>query len=107
MFEWREVREDDKNRSDGNRGAYDVGMTRRWEVVGWRARRQSGVAKHRNRLEYTRRGLRRLEKATFTGSLARWRKEPQKRQTIPNGAFGIIVKKRGTSHIGTCDTSLE
>lgn len=64
-------------------------------------------SKHRNRLEYIRRRLRRLEKATFTGSLARWRKEPRKRQTIPNGALGNIVTKRGTNHIGTCDTSLE
>lgn len=44
MFEWREVREDERKRWDGNRGACDVGMTGRWEVVGWRARRQSGVA---------------------------------------------------------------
>lgn len=29
MFEWREVREDERNRWDGNRGAGDVGMTGR------------------------------------------------------------------------------
>lgn len=38
------MREDERNRWDRDRVACDVGMTGRWEVVGWRARRQSGVA---------------------------------------------------------------
>lgn len=88
-----------RDRWDGNRGACDSWHDGDVEVVGWRARGQSGVVKQSQSVGVYKETTPQVGKSHVRWVLARWRKEPQKRQTIPNGVPGNIVTKRGTNHV--------